>query len=83
MVKVILLVSKDCPYCPLAEDIWKELQKEYKFEFEEVDVNSEKGRELVKRYSIMAVPTTLVDDKIAFIGIPKKDKAMEIVKAKT
>ena len=81
MVRVVLLTAANCPYCPVARSIWEELRKEYDFEFEEVDVNSEKGKILVVRHGIMAVPTTLIDDKVAFIGIPRKEKAIEAIKS--
>jgi len=79
MVKVILITAEFCPFCPYARQVWKELRKDYNFEYEEIDATSEKGMKLVEKFSIDIVPTTIVDDKIAFIGIPDKNKAREMV----
>ncbi|MEM5811328.1 MAG: thioredoxin family protein [Candidatus Aenigmatarchaeota archaeon] len=80
MHKVILVVSNGCPYCPKAKIIWEKLKEKYdNMDLEVVDVVSEKGREIVLKYNIMAVPTTLIDDKIVFIGIPDANKAIEFI----
>ncbi len=80
MVKVQLVYTTTCQYCPSAKKLFKDLQKQYKFEYEEIDAISPKGQELVGRFSIMAVPTIIVDDKVAFVGVPARDKAEAAVK---
>ena len=80
MVKVTLVTSKTCPYCPPAKALWRKLQKLYKFDYEEVDAGTEKGQELAIQFNIKSVPTTIVDDRVAFIGVPHESKAIEIVK---
>jgi thiol-disulfide isomerase/thioredoxin len=80
MVKVILLTTLSCPYCPLAEKVWRELKKKYDFEFEVVDAMTPKGKELVKKFNIMAVPTTIIrynsgKEEIGFIGVPSLEEA--------
>ena len=77
--KVVLVVADSCPYCPKAKEIWESLKRRYNFEFKIVDAVSEEGRELVRKYNIMAVPTTLIDDKIVFIGVPDMNKAVEFI----
>lgn len=84
MKKVILLTTKTCPFCPLAKILWKELQKDYKFSFEEVDATSPEGQELVKEFGIASVPTTIIEEdskrEVAFIGVPSKDEAIKKIK---
>jgi glutaredoxin len=80
MVKVIIVTTKACPYCPPAKTLWRELKKEYDFEYEEVDATTDRGQELAKQFNIRMVPTTIIDDKVAFIGVPPKEKAIEAVK---
>ena len=47
--------------------------------YEEVDALSPEGQEMVERYGIMSVPTTLIDGKVAFVGVPDKAKALAAV----
>ncbi len=79
MTEVTLVKADWCPICPQAQQLWKELGKDHNFEYTEVDISSEKGKKLVERYSIMSVPTTLIDDIVVFIGVPNRERAMEIV----
>ncbi|MCS7123261.1 MAG: thioredoxin family protein [Candidatus Aenigmarchaeota archaeon] len=80
MHKVILVVSSACPYCPKAKDIWEKIKNKYNnVELEIVDVITEKGKEIIRKHNIMAVPTTLIDDKIVFVGIPDVNKAIEFI----
>jgi glutaredoxin len=80
MVKVIIVTTKTCPYCPPAKNLWRELKKEHNFEYEEVDASTPEGQKLAKKFNIRSVPTTIIDDRIAFIGVPPKEKAIEAVK---
>jgi len=75
MKKVQLVYTKTCVYCPSAKAMWRDLQKKHKFEYQEIDAVSEEGQKLVQKFMIMAVPTTIIDNKVAFIGVPNKDKA--------
>ncbi len=81
MTKVTVVYTKTCPYCPSAKALWKSLQKQLKFDYEEVDAVSTKGQQLVAKFSIMAVPTTIIDDgKDVIVGVPSKEKAIEAVR---
>lgn len=83
MVKVTILTTKSCVYCPTAKRIWAEVKKEKDFDYEEVDALSEKGQQIVERYGIMSVPTTLIEKngrtEVAFVGVPDKQKAISKV----
>ena len=80
MVKVTLVKTKTCVYCPAASRFWNEMKKEYKFDYEEVDATAPKGQELVMKFMIMAVPTSIIEDKNGksnvIMGIPNREKAM-------
>lgn len=76
MVKVTLVHAQWCTVCPTVSKLWKELNAEYDFEYEEIDADTPEGQELVAKYGINGVPTTLIDGKIIFVGIPKKTDAL-------
>jgi thioredoxin 1 len=83
MVKVILVTTKTCPFCPIAKILWRKLQKDYDFDFEEVDADSERGRELVEKFEIRAVPATILQDengeRLAFVGVPSEEEAKKVI----
>ena len=80
MTKITVVYTKTCPYCPATKQLWKSIQKEMKFEYEEVDAVSPKGQQLVVKFNIMAVPTTIIDDgRDVIVGVPSKQKAIEAV----
>ena len=80
MVKVQVVYTKACPFCPATKELFRNLKKEYKFDYEEIDALTEKGQELVQKHMIMSVPTTIINDKIAFVGVPPKEKAIAAIK---
>ena len=77
--KVTVVTTKSCPYCPSAKRVWQEVKKEHSFEYEEVDAMSPEGQDLVGRLGVMTVPTTIINGKIAFTGVPDKKKAIQAV----
>lgn len=80
MKEVILITTQTCPFCPLAKKFWEELKKEIDFKLEVIDAFSQRGQELVKKFDIRAVPTTIIDGEVKFVGIPKKEEALEALK---
>lgn len=79
MVKVQLVYTKQCVYCPAAKSLFKDLKKQYKFDYEEIDAMSPEGQKLVAKYSVMSVPTIIVDGKVQWVGVPQKDKVIVVV----
>jgi thioredoxin 1 len=79
MVKVQLVYTKTCIYCPAAKSIFKDLKKSHKFDYEEIDAMSPEGQKMVSKYSIMAVPSIIVDDKLMWTGVPQKDKVIAAI----
>jgi len=80
-MKVTLIHADWCPICQATRKLWNELKKEYHFDYEEVNLTSPQGIEYVKKYFIHSVPATLIGDRIAFLGLPERDKAIEAVKS--
>ncbi len=80
MKNVVLVKTQTCPYCPKADKLWRELLAKYKFDYKVVDAMTEEGMRLVQKFTIMSVPVTIIDDKVAFVGVPDRNKAEEAIK---
>lgn len=78
--KVTVVFAQWCPVCPLAKKLWNELKTQYDFEYEEADIATKRGRDLILKHSIRVVPTTIINDEVAFVGVPKRDEAIEAIK---
>lgn len=76
MTKVTLVHASWCHVCPAARKLWQSLNEKYDFEYSEVDFDTPEGDKLSEQFSIMSVPTTIIDGDVAFVGIPDKDKAI-------
>jgi glutaredoxin len=82
MVKVQLVYTQMCPHCPAAKELFRELEKQYKFDYKEIDAVTPEGQKLVIKHNIMSVPTTIVEDEegnayVAFVGVPHKNQVIE------
>ena len=82
MANVTLLVSKTCSACPSAKTMWKGMKIKYSFTYREIDISSEPGQELAERHSIRAVPATIINGRLTFIGVPPRESAEKAIKAK-
>ncbi|MEZ5334990.1 MAG: thioredoxin family protein [Methanolobus sp.] len=78
MVKVTLVHSEWCHFCPTAKKMWRELQEQCNFEYEEVELDTPEGKELAKKFKIRSIPTTIIDDQVAFVGVPDKAQASNV-----
>ena len=83
-MKLILVKTPTCPYCPIASQILRELKKELNFEYEEIDATQPKGMEIAVRHKISAVPAIVAKDGkkewLAFVGVPSKEEIRKILK---
>lgn len=79
MKSVVLVKAEWCPVCPQVEKLWENLGKSHEFVYEEVDIASDEGEALVAEHSIMGVPTTIIDGKVAFAGVPSEAEAVAAV----
>ena len=75
MPNVTLLYSASCSACPAAKQLFKQLKVKYSFSYREVDISSEDGQELADRHSIRAVPATIINGRLTFIGVPSRQSA--------
>ena len=78
--EVVLVTSRSCKDCNVAANLWNELATSNKFRFDKIDIMSSEGRRLAARHNILATPTTLLDGRVAFHGIPKKHLAKAAVR---
>ncbi|MGQ0810917.1 MAG: glutaredoxin family protein [Nitrospiraceae bacterium] len=81
MPNITLLVSPTCGACPSAKSLWKELRVKYSFSYREVDITTPDGQDLANRHSVRAVPATIIDGRLTFIGVPTRqsaEKALEL-----
>ena len=78
--RVTLLHAPTCPTCPQAQTVWRGLQDQADFDYEEVDITTKQGRELAARYGIMRTPVTLINGEVTFRGAPSFDEALAAVR---
>lgn len=82
MPNITLLYSPSCGACPSAKSLWKELRVKYSFSYREVDITTPNGQELADRHAIRAVPATIIDGKLTFIGVPSRQSAEKALQLK-
>ena len=82
MANVTLLVSSSCSACPSAKNLWKQLRVKYSFSYREIDISSDSGQELAERHSIRAVPATIINGRLTFIGVPSRQSAEKAIAPK-
>jgi hypothetical protein len=54
----------------------------YSFSYREVDITTQDGQELAERHSIRAVPATIIDGRLTFIGVPSRQSAEKALEQK-
>lgn len=77
--QVALVVAEWCPVCPRARELWRSLKKEYDFHYDEIDIASPSGEQLVSEFNILSVPTTIINGRVAFVGVPEHGEAVRKV----
>ncbi len=82
MPNIVLLVSPTCSACPSAKSLWKELRVKYSFGYREVDISTPDGQELANRHSVRAVPATIIDGRLTFVGVPPRQSAEKALQLK-
>jgi hypothetical protein len=60
----------------------KGMKVKYSFSYREIDIGSPDGQELAERHSIRAVPATIINGRLTFIGVPPRDSAEKAIAKK-
>lgn len=69
MIKVTLIRTHGCSQCIIVEQTLERMKSDYPdLTIEEIDLTSEKGQELVQKYSIFSSPGILVNDNFFTFG---------------
>lgn len=71
MVKVQILTTPGCSGCETV----KKMLDEMKMKYEVIDII--KRPEVLKKYPIMTAPGIVINGKLEFSGVPKKDELMK------
>ena len=70
-----IITSPQCTHCPTAKRVVEEVVKKVScddIEVKYIDATEDPGT--VEKYSIMAVPTIVVDGEVAFVGAPSSEQ---------
>ncbi|MBW8012179.1 MAG: hypothetical protein FVQ83_13240 [Chloroflexi bacterium] len=78
---VVVVTSSVCDTCEDTISLWKTLKKDYRFNLKIVDLNTKEGRRFAGEKSIFSTPVTLINDRIAFRGLPKLARATAALKS--
>lgn len=77
--KLIVFTKRDCPQCPLAKKIVKEVANELGLEFEEIDI--EKDMVTALMYNTVSTPSIALNEELLFRGeVPTKEELKKVVK---
>lgn len=79
MKKITLIGASWCPVTAQAKKLWEDLRREDDFDYEFIDIQSKEGRKLVKKYSIVSIPKTIIDGKVVFHGVPERKEVEKFV----
>jgi len=82
MVEVNVLKTQMCPHCPRAAAVAKKVAAELGgVQVKETYLDTDPaGQEIATKHEIMSVPTILINDRVAFVGVPNESalrKAIE------
>ncbi len=80
-IEFIVLTSPTCPYCPRALEVLGRVAARFGgVNVREVSVSTPEGMALATKHRIMGVPTTLVDGKVAFVGVPDEAEVISLIR---
>ncbi len=72
-MKLIVFTKRDCPNCPNAKRIAKEVAEELGLEFEEIDV--EKDLITALQFNVASTPSIALNEDVLFRGeVPTKEE---------
>lgn len=78
-MKLIVFTMKNCPNCPYAKKVAKEVAEELNLQYEEIDV--EKDMITALQYNVASTPSIALDEEVLFRSeVPTKDELLRAVK---
>ncbi|HEV2548858.1 MAG TPA: thioredoxin family protein [Stellaceae bacterium] len=78
-MKLQLLVSKWCPSCPTAEQVWSKVAAGNGLTLEVLDVGQPAGRHLALELGIRTVPAIVIDGTLRGVGTSSIADAFALV----
>ncbi len=73
---VTLLTSSKCASCQQAKAIWQQAREQALFQFETVDIFSERGRDLAAKHHVFGTPAAIVNDALILKGITNMESIL-------
>jgi glutaredoxin len=73
-MKLIVYYGKDCPKCPMAKKVAKEVAREKKLEYEERDIEQNMIEAL--QLQIASTPSIVLDEEVLFRSEPPSKKEL-------
>lgn len=73
LVHIEFFYAKDCPYCPSVKKMLLELLESDTGKYviiEEIDINSQIGKDRLKNYNLKGVPSLAINGTLKFAGVP-------------
>lgn len=70
-MKIEVLATPGCQNCAKAERMMDEMKVKYRV----IDITKNPG--ILKKYPIMSTPGIVINGKLAFTGVPSKEKLKE------
>ena len=82
VVEINILKTTWCVYCPRAIEIVNKVAAEFgnKVVVKITDLEEDENREIAIKHNVMSVPTILVNDEVAVVGMPKESDFRDKVK---
>ena len=83
VVKVEVFTSDSCPHCPAAVNVANNAKEIIGADVDVIicNIGLEGNRQKAIDYGIMAVPTIVINDEVAFGGAPSLDELVNKVKS--
>lgn len=80
---LVFMYAPWCKYCKLADPIVLDSSKEYEGKVKFIKINTDKNKELSKRFSIRGIPTLLLFKKNELVekfdGAPEKQELKDLI----
>jgi len=73
-LKIQVLTSEGCSGCDKIEEMLDDLDVKYEL------IDIAKSSEILKRIMVFTAPSVLIDDELAFSGVPSKKELFQKIK---